>query len=236
MKLDPSFIGEALLKLLEALPTTLAITAVSAGCGFLAGTAIALVRVYRVPVLHRLAAAWVTVIRGTPMLVHLLVIYAGLTLIVDTWTGRLGLGWNSARIPMIGFAYLSFSVTASAYCSEIVRSGLLAVDKGQREAAQSLGMTAMQTLRRIIFPQALAASVPNLTNFVIGMLHGSTLAFVVSVVDINAKAEIVASTNWKFFEAYLAAAILFWAMTILLERAGGAIERRINRYRKGGVA
>ncbi len=68
------------------------------------------------------------------------------------------------------------------------------------------------------------------------MLHGSTLAFTVSVVDINAKAQIVASTNWKFFEAYLAAALIFWGLTFLIERSTSVIEKRINLYNRGGVA
>ncbi|ASS67917.1 MULTISPECIES: amino acid ABC transporter permease [unclassified Paenibacillus] len=235
MNLDPSFIWTAFLELLPAVPTTLILTLVSVVCGLSAGTALALLRYFRVPVLGRLAAGCVTVIRGTPMLTHLLLIYAGLPLLIDGLSQQYGWGWNSARIPMIGFAFLSFSVTASAYGSEVIRSGLLSVSRGQLEAALSVGMTTAQALRRIVFPQALAASVPNLSNFVIGMMHASTLAFVVSVVDINAQAEIVASTNWKFFEAFLAAAAIFWGLTIVLERISALVERRISLYNRGGV-
>ncbi|MDP4097083.1 amino acid ABC transporter permease [Paenibacillus sp. P96] len=236
MNLDPSFIWTAFVQLLSAIPTTLYITVVSVSCGFVIGTATALFRMRRTPVLSQFSTAYVTFIRGTPMLTHLLLIYFGLPMIVDGLSALLGLGWSSAKIPMIAFAFISFSITAGAYMSEVVRSGLQAVDRGQVEAAWSVGMTTSQALRRIVFPQALAASLPNLSNSVIGMLHGSTLAFTVSVVDLNAKAQIVASTNWRFFEAYLAAAIIFWALTILIERITGMIERRINIYRKGGVA
>lgn len=236
MKLDPAFILEAFLGLLPAVPTTLAITAVSVLCGFVIGTLTALLRLLRVPLLAQLSSAYVTFIRGTPMLTHLLLIYFGLSYLADGLAAWLELDWNSARIPMIGFAFLSFSLTAGAYMSEVIRAGLLAVDRGQLEAAFSVGMTTSQAMRRIVFPQALAASVPNLSNSVIGMLHGSTLAFTVSVVDIHAQAQIVASTNWKFFEAYLAAALLFWILTILLERIAGRIEARIHLYNRGGVA
>lgn len=236
MKLDPSFILTAFFKLWSAVPTTLWITFVSVTCGFLIGTVTALFRIYRVPVLSQLSSAYVTFIRGTPMLTHLLLIYFGLPFLIDTLSRELGLGWNSARIPMIGFAFVSFSITAGAYMSEVVRSGFLAVDRGQMEAAYSVGMTTWQALRRIVFPQAFAASVPSLSNSIIGMLHGSTLAFTVSVVDINAQAQIVASTNWKYFEAYLAAALLFWLLTVAIERAAGWIERRVNLYNRGGVA
>ncbi|MBT2289723.1 amino acid ABC transporter permease [Paenibacillus albidus] len=236
MKLDPSFIWTAFLQLLSVIPTTLYITIVSVLVGFLIGTCVALIRIYKVPVLYPVAAGYVTFIRGTPMLTHLLLIYFGLPMIIDALAVHYGWSFRAASIPMIGFAYISFSITAGAYMSEVVRSGLLAVDKGQLEAAHSVGMTTPQALRRIVCPQALAASLPNLSNSVIGMLHGSTLAFTVSVVDINAKAQIVASTNWKFFEAYLAAALIFWGLTVLIERAAALVEKRINLYNRGGVA
>lgn len=236
MKLDPVFIWTALLQILGAIPITLSITAVSVLAGFGIGTLVALIRIFRTPVLYPLAVSYVTFIRGTPMLTHLLLIYFGLPVLIDSLAVLFGWGFRSLSIPMIGFAYISFSITAGAYMSEVIRSGLLAVDRGQLEAAQSVGMTLPQAMRRIIFPQALAASLPNLANSVIGMLHGSTLAFTVSVVDINAKAQIVASTNWKFFEAYLAAAIIYWGLTILIERVAALVEKRINLYHRGGMA
>ncbi|WP_341278909.1 amino acid ABC transporter permease [Paenibacillus sp. FSL H8-0537] len=236
MSLDPGFIWTAFLSLFKALPNTLYITIVSVFVGFIIGTAIALIRIYRIPVLYPLASAYVLFIRGTPMLMHLLLIYFGLPIIIDGLASALGLGFNSTVIPLIGFAYISFSITAGAYMSEVVRAGILAVNRGQMEAAYSIGMTTPQALRRIVLPQALAVCLPNLSNNLIGMLHGSTLAFTVSVVEINAQAQIVAATNWKFLEAYIAAAVLFWGMTILIEQATAWLERRINKYNRGGVA
>lgn len=236
MTLDYEFIWTAFLALLEAIPTSLAITFVSVGCGFVIGCAVALSNQFRIPVLSQLGTAYVTFIRGTPMITHLLLIYFGLPVIVDGVAEALGLSFRSVSIPMIGFAYIAFSITAGAYMSEVVRSGLLAVNRGQLEAAYSIGMTTSQAMRRIIFPQAFAASLPNLSNMVIGMLHGSTLAFTVSVVEINAKAQIVATTNWKFFEAYLAAALIFWGLTFMIERLTALIEKRFRHYNRGGVS
>lgn len=236
MKLDYEFIWTAFAALLGAVPTTLAITVVSVGCGFAIGTAVALSRQFKVPVLSQLGTAYVTFIRGTPMITHLLLIYFGLPILVDAAAEALGIGFRSVSIPMVGFAYISFSITAGAYMSEVVRSGLLAVNRGQLEAAYSVGMTTAQALRRIVLPQAFAASLPNLSNMLIGMLHGSTLAFTVSVVEINAKAQIVATTNWKFFEAYLAAALLFWGLTFMIERLTALAEKRFKLYDRGGVS
>ncbi|WP_434752310.1 amino acid ABC transporter permease [Paenibacillus amylolyticus] len=236
MSFDASFVWTAFVQLLGVIPTTLAITVVSVVLGFIIGTAVALLRQFRVPVLSQLGTAYVTFIRGTPMITHLLLIYFGLPMIIDSVSSSLGLGFNSSSIPLIGFAYLAFSITAGAYASEIVRSGLLAVDRGQIEAAYSLGMTATKALRRIVLPQAFAASLPNISNMLIGMLHGSTLAFAVSVVEINAKAQIVASTNWKFFEAYVAAALIFWGLTVMIERLTAVAEKRFRSYNRGGVS
>ncbi|MBB6675145.1 amino acid ABC transporter permease [Cohnella nanjingensis] len=236
MKLDPAFIWTAFVQLLSAIPTTLEIAGVSVLCGSLIGTAVALVRIYRVPVLHPIASAYVTFIRGTPMLTHLLLILFGLPMLIDAAAESLGLPFRSVSIPMIGFVYISFSITEGAYMSEVVRSGMLAVNRGQFEAAYAVGMTTPQALRRIVFPQAFAAALPNLSNSTIGMLHATTLAFAASVVDINAKAQIVAATNWKFFEAYIAAALLFWGLTFLIERLTALLEKRINSYNRGGVA
>ncbi|WP_123041531.1 amino acid ABC transporter permease [Cohnella candidum] len=236
MKLDPSFIWTAFTQLLSVIPTTLLITAVSVACGLIIGTAVALIRTFRVPVLAPIAAGYVTFIRGTPMLTHLLLIYFGLPIALDALAAQFGWGFRSASIPMIAFAFIAFSITAGGYASEVVRSGLLAVNRGQMEAAHSVGMTTAQALRRIVIPQAFAASLPNISNLVVGMLHASTLAFTVSVVEVTAKAQIVASTNWKFFDAYLAAALIYWGLTLLVERASGLVERRINVYDRGGVA
>ncbi|GMA51253.1 cysteine ABC transporter permease [Alicyclobacillus contaminans] len=236
MSIDVSFILNAFVQLLFSVPTTLLITGVSVLCGFVIGMAIALVRIFSVPVLSSIAIWYVTFIRGTPMLVHLLLIYNGLPLLIDGLSHRLGWGFKSAAIPVIDFVCLSFSITASAYLSEVIRSGLLAIDRGQMEAALSIGMTKPQALRRVVLPQALAASIPNFSNTVIGMLHGSTLAFTVPVVEVMAKAQIVASTNWKFLESYLAAAVIFWGITVLIETSAGLLERRVNLYNRGGVA
>jgi L-cystine transport system permease protein len=236
MKLDPGFIVTAFFSLLSALPVTLELTVVSVFAGFIIGTIVALVRYFEVPILRSMAKTYVVVIRGTPMLTHLLLIYFGISSIIDGLVPYFGWKFTSSIIPMIDFAFLSFSITAGAYLSEVIRSGLLAVDRGQLEAAYSIGMTTPQALRRIVFPQALAASVPNLSNLLIGMLHGTTLVFALSVVDINAKAQIVASSNWKFFESYIAAAVIYWGLTILIERISWLIEARINRFTRGGVA
>ncbi|MBP1992215.1 amino acid ABC transporter permease [Paenibacillus eucommiae] len=236
MKLDPAFIFTAMLQLLSSLPVTLFITVVSVFCGLLIGTVVALIRIYRVPVLHPIAAFYVMFFRGTPMLMHLLLVYFGLPMLIDSLAAAFGWSFHSAAIPMLGFVLIAFSLTAGSYLSEVIRAAILSINRGQIEAAYSVGMTTWQALRRIVFPQAFAVSLPNLSNGLIGMLHGSTLAYTVSVVEINAKALIVASTNWKFLEAFIAAALIFWGVTLVIEKAAALLEKRLNTYNRGGVA
>ncbi|KWX87504.1 cysteine ABC transporter permease, partial [Paenibacillus riograndensis] len=135
MKLDPSFIWTAFVQIRSGIPKTLFIMCGSESAGWIIGSAGELIRIYKVPFLHPLATGYVTFIRGTPMLTHLLLIYFGLPMIIDGLAAHFGWGFRSVSIPMIGFAYITFSITAGAYMSEVVRSGLLAVDRGQMEAA-----------------------------------------------------------------------------------------------------
>ena len=142
MSFDASFVWTAFVQLLGVIPTTLAITVVSVVLGFIIGTAVALLRQFRVPVLSQLATAYVTFIRGTPI-THLLLIYFGLPMIIDSVSSSLGLGFNSSSISLIGFAYLAFSITAGAYASRLSDPAcsrwIMAV---RLKRLYSLGMTA----------------------------------------------------------------------------------------------
>ncbi|UUZ97113.1 amino acid ABC transporter permease [Paenibacillus sp. P25] len=136
-------------------------------------------------------------------------------------------------MPLITFVLIAFSLNSGAYMSEAIRSGILSVSSGQMEAAYSVGMTTAQGLRRVLIPQALMASLPNLLHKFIGLLHGSSLAFTISLVELNGKANIVATSNLKFLEAFIAAALIYWGLTFLAEKLTALLEKRLNLYNKG---
>ncbi|OPA80119.1 cysteine ABC transporter permease [Paenibacillus selenitireducens] len=236
MQLDISFIMTAFLEILQALPLTLAITFVPLVIGFGIGIGIALIRLYEVRYIHRVAGFYVSFLRGTPLILHIYIVYLGIPMIFDRLSAHFGWGMNSSSIPLIIFIFIAFSLNAGAYMSEIIRSGILAVNKGEIEAAYSIGMTTRQAMWRIVLPQALLISLPNLCNMFIGLLHGSSLAFSISLLEINGKASIVASTNWKFVESYIAAAIIYWGLTLIAEQITGLLEKRLRTFAKGGVA
>lgn len=145
------------------------------------------------------------------------------------------LGWSANQIPVAVFVIMALSLTAGAYLTEIIRSGILAMDTGQVEAAYSIGLTHSQTFRRVILPQALMVSIPNFTNLGIGFLHTTSIAAIVAVPEITGTATIVASDNYAFLEAFIGAAIIYWALTLILETANGVLERKAARFQGGAL-
>jgi L-cystine transport system permease protein len=138
-------------------------------------------------------------------------------------------------IPVSLFVLFALSLSAGAYLSETIRSGIVSLPKGQVEAAYATGMTTFQVMRRIVLPQAFAGSIPNFTNVFVGFLHTSSIAFIVSQKEITGAANIVASTNLKFLEAFIAAGMIYWGLTILIEVLSSWIEKRVYSYAKGGI-
>ena len=112
--------------------------------------------------------------------------------------------------------------------SETFRAAILSVDASEIEAAKSIGLTDRQTMRRIILPSAMIVAIPNLGNSLISLLKGTSLAFTVTVIDIMGQARIMAGANLRFFEAYIAVALIYWLLCILIERSIRFLERKLN--------
>lgn len=236
MSIDYGFIATALFEIIKALPLTLAITIVPLLMGLAIGTGIALIRLYKVKGIHKIADFYVSFLRGTPLILHIYLVYFGIPLVVDSLAHKWGWSFQSKSIPLIVFIFIAFSLNSGAYLSEIIRSGIQAVHKGEIEAAYTVGMTTPQAMRRIVLPQAFMISLPNLCNMFVGLLHGSSLAFSISLLELNGKANVVASTNWKFLEAYIAVAMIYWAMTGTVEKIASLLEKRVRKLVKGGIA
>ncbi len=167
---------------------------------------------------------------------HIMLIYFGFPLLIDQISAKFDLGIQSNSIPIILFVLIALSLAAGAYLSEIIRSGIISVSTGQMEAAYSVGMNKFQAMMRIILPQALAQSIPNFTNITIGFLHTSSIAFLVSQKELTGAANIVASTNLKFLEAFIAAGLIYWGLTILVEGLSYLLEKKATAYNRGGVS
>ena len=170
---------------------------------------------------HRLLLAvvhaYVSAIRGTPMLVQLMIVFYGLPAVGIT-------------LDPLPTAIIGFSLNVGAYASETVRAAILSVPRGQWEAGFTIGMTYLQTFRRIILPQALRVSVPPLSNSFIGLFKETSLASTVTITELFRAAQQIANASYDFLPVYIEAALVYWIFCFGLSLAQSRLERRLDRY------
>jgi cystine transport system permease protein len=200
-----------------ALVGTIPLTLVSFAVGLVLALAVALARLSKVRVLAGLGRAYVSVIRGTPLLVQLFVIFYGLPTVgvkLDPWPS----------------AIIAFSLNVGGYAAEIIRAAILSVPKGQWEAAHMIGMSHRLALRRIILPQAARVSVPPLSNTFISLVKDTSLASLILVTELFRRAQEIAAFSQEFMVLYLEAAVVYWVVCLFLASGQSVLERRLDRY------
>lgn len=190
--------------------------------GMIIAVAVALLRVTPVNGLfHRILLAvakiYISIIRGTPMLVQISVVFYGLPAI-------------GVFIDPIPAAVIGFSLNVGAYGSETVRAAIQSVPKGQWEAGFTIGMNYMQTFRRIIAPQAFRVAVPPLSNGFIGLFKDTSLASVVTVTEMFRVAQQIANSSYDFLPVYIEAGLIYWCFCFVLFVIQARVEKRLNRY------
>ncbi len=216
----PSVIGK--------LPVTILLALGGAFFGIIFAMIFALVKINRVRILYPIQAVFVSFLRGTPLLVQLMLTYYGIPLILKAINQSYGTAFNINAIPAELFAIVALAFNEAAYASETIRAAILSVDPGEIEAARSLGMTNRQVYRRIIIPNAAVVATPTLINSLIGLTKGTSLAFSASVVEIFAQARIIGGSDLKYFERFITVSIVYWIVNILIEILGRHIERRLD--------
>lgn len=236
MTIDLAFIVKALREISKVIPLTLFMTITPVLLGIVIGIIVAFVRIKQIKFIVPILNFYVSFFRGTPIIMHIMLVYFGLPMLVDMMASTLQLKIQSSTIPILFFVILALTLSAGAYASEIIRSGILSVPKGQLEAAYAIGLTFTQAMRRYILPQAFGQSIPNLTNVFIGFLHATSLAFFLSIKELTGAANIVASVNLKFLESFIAVGIIYWGISIVAEWISHRIEKRVTAYRKGGFS
>jgi cystine transport system permease protein len=202
--------------LLEALGITIFLGVVSFSIGSTIGLAVALIRMSKLRLLRAVVVTYVSIFLGTPMLVQILLIYFGLP--------QVGI-----RIDPIPSGIVALSLNVGAYQSENFRAGLLGVDPGQREAALSIGMSYWQSLRRIIFPQALRIAAPPIGTRFIALMKDTSLVSVITVTELTRVAERVGSATFRYLEMYLIVAAIYWLLNLVLSLGQATVERRLGR-------
>ena len=185
--------------------------------GLLLGFLLALARLYGFTPLRWLARVYVSFFRGTPLLVQLFMIYYGLP--------QLGIQLEPLPAALIGF-----SLNMAAYTSEILRAAIASIDKGQWEAAASIGMSRSQTLVRAILPQAARTALPPLGNSFISLVKDTALAATIQVPELFRQAQLITARTFEIFTLYLAAALIYWLLASVLAHFQARLEARVNRH------
>ncbi|MDQ0820825.1 cystine transport system permease protein [Arthrobacter sp. V4I6] len=203
--------------LVGAVTGTIPLALASFGIGLLLALLVALMRLSRNPVFAGVARMYISVIRGTPLLVQLFVIFYGLPSIGLTISP-----WPSAII--------AFSLNVGGYAAEVIRAAILSVPKGQWEAGHTIGMSRRQSLVRIILPQAARVSVPPLSNTFISLVKDTSLASLILVTELFRQAQQVAAFSQEFMLLYLEAAVIYWIICLFLSGGQSALEKRLDRY------
>lgn len=229
--IDIKYMVNAFPEILRQTPVTLLITVVAMIFGLFIGLIIAIIRLYKIPVLKWIASFYISFTRGTPLLVQIYLSYYGLPKLLTLINYSIGLNIDISRAPSIIFIFVAFSLNTGAYLSETIRSAIEAVDKGQIEASYSVGMTRMQCLFRIQIPQAISIALPNFGNTFISLMKDTSLAFVIAVAEIIGQAKIVGARSLRFFEVYIDAAIIYWILCIVTERGVHMLEKRSKRFK-----
>jgi polar amino acid transport system permease protein len=209
-------ITAALPMLLKGLQVTLYIFVIAIILGFLIGLVIALFRLAPLKILNWIAKVYVDAIRGTPFIVQLFFIYFGV---------------NSLQVVSLNSTtagIITVAINAGAYFAEIIRAGIQSIDKGQSEAARSIGFTGAQTMRYVVLPQAFRRMLPTITNQSIISLKDTSLLSVIGIADLTQQGQIQASATFEAFKIWLAVGIIYFIIIYLLTMLANFIERRIQ--------
>ena len=185
--------------------------------GLVLGFVLALMRMSPVWPVRWLARFYISVFRGTPLIAQLFMIYYGLP--------QFGIELDPIPAAMIGF-----SLNMAAYACEILRAAISSIERGQWEAAASIGMTRAQTLRRAILPQAMRTALPPLGNSFISLVKDTALAATIQVPELFRQAQLITARTFEVFTMYLAAALIYWILATVLSHLQNQLEARVNRH------
>lgn len=219
MHFDISNFLKYTLKMLPYLKITFAYVAAAFFLGVLFGGILAFLKLCKVKILKITGIAYTAVFRSIPPVVLLFLVYYGLPLI---------LGTDSQK--RLFYVCVTLTLLSTASISEVFRSAYRAVPKGQYEAAVSIGLSPVQALRRIIFPQAFSYALPNLATVIIGLLKDGSLAFTIGLVDIFGKANALNNTTFSRYilEIYLALTLIYWIISRLIEIGSHRLEKMFS--------
>jgi polar amino acid transport system permease protein len=209
------FFINSLPDLLSGLGYTLLLTFVSIVVGFFIGISLALGRVYGNKIINGVCVGYIELIRGTPLLVQLFIIYFGLP--------SIGLIFTPLQAALIGL-----SINSGAYQAEYLRGSIQSVESGQMSAARSLGMNRLQSIRYVILPQALRIAIPAWSNEFIYLLQYSSIAYIIQVTELTAEGKFIAAHTFRYLEVFAMIAVIYLVLTIVSTEIIDRIAQRLS--------
>lgn len=210
------------LDLLRGAGIALGVTLAAEIIGTVLGLFVALCRLYGNALVRAAALVYVDAIRGTPMLVQILLLYFGVPGLVSSITGE------PFNVPVLVAGIAALGLNSGAYVSEVYRSAISSIDKGQHEAARALGLSRVQTMRFIVLPQAFRFAIPPLGNEFITLLKDTSLLSVIGVMEITMRGQLYMSRTYEAFTAFTGVAITYLAMTVTISLLLRRLERKLR--------
>lgn len=227
MQLDFSYLIRTFWLCVKAVPVTLEITIVSLLLAIIPALFIALARIYHVKVIEQLCSIFVSFIRGTPIVLQILIVYSIMPSLLNSFVKSAGWSFNVFEMNPVIYAFVVFGINSSASLSEVFRSAISSVNRGQLEAALSIGETHFQAFRRVVLPQAAVSALPNLCSTTVTLIKNTSLAFMMTVREITGIAKIEAAYGYNYVESYIDIFIIYIAVCLLVELIFRKIERRV---------
>ncbi len=216
--MDINFSISVIKAIIEALPITLSLTLLSFIAALILAIIIAMIDYFRVPVLRPICNLYVSFFRGTPLIPQLFLLYFGIPSFIP----------SLREIPAFTICVIGLTLNAAAYMKEVIRGSLLSVPIGQKEAAIAHGMTPIQSMFRIILPQAARVALPSLFNNLVDIVKGTSVAFTIGVIEITATANLRASVTFNYFESYMILMLVYWIIILILERLESLLEKKLS--------
>ena len=224
--MDLNYIVNTFLVTLKGIPVTLIIMVVAILLSFIPSLLLALGQIYKVWGVRTFSVVYLAFIRATPPILLILFFYSLFPSLLNQIFKSLGSQVDVFKFNPLYYAFIIYSMMTTGSLSEILRSAILTVDKGQLEAAHAIGLTNFQAYRRVVFPQALRSALPNLANLVINLVKGTSLVFVMTVKDITALAKIEASHSYQYSESYLVIFVIYLIICGLIQWIFRGLEKR----------
>jgi len=231
----PVFLLETFFVALSGVPIALLVTGVALVIALPLGFLLALTRINKIPVIHHLAKIYVSFVRGTPIIIQIFIIYSSIPLMLKIIFEKYHIAYDIYKINPIWYAFIVFAFSSTAILIEVFRSALSTIEKGQLEAAHSVGLSTFQAYTRIIIPQALVVALPNICTATVNLIKATSLGYAMSLPEITLKAKVAANVGYNYVEAYLDIFIVYLILCSTVEYLFKRYEKYLSKYKMANV-